>query len=153
MVNEIIERLGITHVLDYGCGANTSLAKGLKSLHKLTYQAYDPGVPRFSAPPVPSQLVVCCDVLEHIEPDYLEAVLDDLKRLTQGVVLLTVSTVPAMKTLSDGRNAHLIQEPMKWWMPKIFDRWDVQSVMNLGNCFVVVGYAISTIEKPDGSLS
>jgi hypothetical protein len=31
-----------------------------------------------------------------------------------------------MKTLADGRNAHLIQEPPEWWLPKIMARWDLR---------------------------
>ncbi|MGH7745048.1 MAG: hypothetical protein ACREQ5_09650, partial [Candidatus Dormibacteria bacterium] len=44
VVAQIIERLNVTHLLDYGCGSNCSLSKALKVPHKLTYQAYDPGV-------------------------------------------------------------------------------------------------------------
>jgi len=143
----------VRHVLDYGCGSNLSLAKGLKSLHKLTYQCYDPGVERYAAPPVPAELVCCLDVLEHIEPDYLEAVLDDLRRVTQGVLVATVATGPAGKTLPDGRNAHLIQEPMQWWLPKLWSRFDLQNFSVTGNGFLVVAFAKSTVELPNGTLA
>jgi len=143
----------VTHLLDYGCGAQTNLAKHLKVKRKLTYQAYDPGVLRFSKPPAPAQMVACIDVLEHIEPDKLEAVLDDLARLSEGIVFLSVSTGPAMKTLSDGRNAHLIQEPMKWWLPKFLDRWDIQTVQTTyADGFFVIGTTPSRIESTDGDL-
>ena len=79
MVSQIIERMQVDHLLDYGCGAQTNLAKHLKVNRKLMYQAYDPGVPRFSKPPVPAQMVTCIDVLEHIEPELIDNVLDDLK--------------------------------------------------------------------------
>ena len=32
---------------------------------------------------------------------------------------------PAGKTLSDGRNAHLIQKPSSWWLEKIVRYFDV----------------------------
>lgn len=145
MVNEIIERLGVTHLLDYGCGSRLSLAKALKCFHRLTYQAYDPGVPKFSSPPLPAQMVCCVDVLEHIEPECIDAVLDDLKRLTEAVFFGTVATGPAAKSLSDGRNAHLIQQPLRWWIPKFLDRFNIQSVQATRNGFLVVGYALSQI--------
>lgn len=145
MVNEIIERLGVTHLLDYGCGSRLSLAKALKCFHRLTYQAYDPGVAKFSAPPTPAQMVCCVDVLEHIEPDCINAVLDDLKRLTEAVFFGTVATGPAAKSLSDGRNAHLIQQPLKWWLPKFVERFDIQSVQTTANGFLVVAYASTTL--------
>ncbi len=152
-VNAIIESLGITHVLDYGCGSRCSLAKGLKSLERLTYQAYDPGVERFSAAPVPAQFVCCIDVLEHIEPDCLDAVLDDLRRLTEGVLFATIATGPAGKQLSDGRNAHLIQEPIGWWLPRICERFDLQNMASTSNGFLVVAYAKSQVLAPDGKLA
>lgn len=86
-------------------------------------------------------MVACIDVLEHIEPDYLEGVLSDLKRLCEGVAFLSIHTGPALKVLSDGRNAHLIQEPMMWWLPKLWERWDLQTIQVMDNGFFVVGTA------------
>jgi len=151
MVNSIIDRMKVSHLLDYGCG-KLSLGKNLKADHPIKYQAYDPGVEQFSAPPVPAEMVVCIDVLEHIEPDCLDAVLDDLSRLTEGILFATVATGPARKTLSDGRNAHLIQEPMSWWMPKFFDRFDVQSMVRTEHGFVVVAYAKSQLQAANGEM-
>lgn len=154
MVNAIIERMGVRHLLDYGCGSRCSLTRGLKALHKLTYQAYDPGVPKFASPPVPAEMVCCIDVLEHIEPDYLDAVLDDLRRLTEAILFATVATGPAGKTLSDGRNAHLTQQPMSWWAPKFFDRFEVQTIQVLSpKDFLVIGYAKSQIQTVNGGLA
>lgn len=154
MVSQIIERMEVSHLLDYGCGAQTNLAKHLKVSRKLMYQAYDPGVPRLSKPPVPAQMVACIDVLEHIEPDLIENVLDDLKRLTEGILFATVCTVPALKTLSDGRNAHLIQQPMSWWLPKFWQRWEIQTVQTTSEQgFMVIALAKSQIERPDGKLA
>jgi hypothetical protein len=151
LVSSIINRMGVTHLLDYGCGANTTLAKTLTVDHKLTYQAYDPGVPRFSKDPVPAQMVACIEVLEHIEPEYLDSVLDDLARLAEGIAFLSFCTAPAMKTLSDGRNAHLIVEPLQWWLPKLWNRWDIQTVQQCSdNSYFVVGLAKHRIEDQSG---
>jgi len=153
MVSQIIERMEVSHLLDYGCGAQTNLAKHLKVNRKLMYQAYDPGVPRFSKPPVPAQMVACVDVLEHIEPELLDDVLDDLKRLTEVILFATVTVVPAFKTLSDGRNAHLTVQPMSWWLPKFWSRWDIQTVqVTCEESFLVVALAKSQLERPDGKL-
>lgn len=153
MVSQIIERMQVDHLLDYGCGGQTNLAKHLKVSRKLMYQAYDPGVPRFSKPPVPAQMVTCIDVLEHIEPDLIDNVLDDLKRLTEGILFATVCTIPALKTLSDGRNAHLIQQPMPWWLPKFWDRWEIQTVQTTSEQgFLVIALAKTHLESRDGKL-
>lgn len=122
----------VTHLLDYGCGAKCRLASSLKIDHKITYQAYDPAVKRFSKEPMPAQMVACVDVLEHIEPEYLESVLDDLARLAEGIAFISVDTGPAIKVLDDGRNAHLIQQPIEWWLPKFTQRFDLETVQKAG---------------------
>jgi hypothetical protein len=152
MVDKIITGMGVFHLLDYGCGSRLSLGKALKTGRKLTYQAYDPGVPAYSAAPVPAEMVACIDVLEHIEPDCLLAVLDDLKRLTLGVLFATIATGPAAKTLSDGRNAHLIQKPIWWWFPKLVDRWELQSLVRDEHGFIFIGFAKSQLEGANGEL-
>jgi hypothetical protein len=130
-----------------------NLAKHLKVKTALQYQGYDPAVPRFAAAPIPAQMVACIDVLEHIEPQYLERVLDHLAALAEGVVFLSIDTGPALKVLSDGRNAHLIQQPMSWWLPKILERWEVQTVQLMHEQgFFVIGTAMSQIQAVDGSV-
>lgn len=156
LVAQIIERLELTHLLDYGCGSRMSLLKGLKGRikGKLTYQAYDPGAGReeLATAPIPAQMVACIDVLEHIEPDCLDNVLDHLASLTEAVALLSIHTGPAQKILPDGRNAHLTQQPMEWWLPKLWSRWDIQTVQRTHeNGFHVIAYAKPRIEAPDGT--
>lgn len=146
LVAEIVNRLKIGHVLDYGCGSMTNLIKTIKEKNliqkEITYQAYDPGVEKFAGDPVPAELVCCIDVLEHIEPECLDDVLDHLEELTDTLAFLTIHTGPASKTLSDGRNAHLIQQPLEWWLPKIWERFEIHSVqMVTQNGFYVIGYA------------
>lgn len=139
MVADIVNRLGVTELLDYGSGKGM-LAATLKADHKLTIQMYDPAIPDYASDPVPMQMVACIDVLEHIEPECLDTVLDDLKRCTQVVGFFTVSIRPAEKTLSDGRNAHLILESPEWWWEKMKDRFEIQVFQRLGDegCFFLV---------------
>ena len=152
LVSQVIERLEISHLLDYGCGSQCNLAKHLRAPHKVTYQAYDPAVERFSKAPVPAEMVACIDVLEHIEPECLENVLDDLKGLTEGVLFCSIDTGPAMKTLSDGRNAHLIQRPVSWWLPKLWERFELQTIqMTSDHGFYVIALAKPRLEAADGT--
>ena len=131
IVSQLINKFGVSELLDYGCGRGT-LAKHLSSDHELTIQQYDPAVPEFSGDPIPMQMVACIDVLEHIEPECLDDVLDDLERCTNAIGFFTIATRPAEKFLSDGRNAHLIQEPMEWWLPKLWKRFELQTVQRVG---------------------
>ncbi len=80
---------------------------------------YDPAIPHKDTPPRPADFVVCIDVLEHIEPDYLDTVLEDLARCTLGVGYLVICTTKSIKTLPDGRNTHLIVQDEVWWRDKI----------------------------------
>jgi len=77
-------------------------------------------------------------VLEHIEPDLLDNVLDDLKRVTAGKGIFTVHTGEAVKTLPDGRNAHLIQQPPEWWLPGLIERFDLVAFNRMPMGFWVV---------------
>jgi len=83
-------------------------------------------------------MVACIDVLEHIEPDCLTDVLDDLQRLVLKYGLFTVHTKPAVKILPDGRNAHLIQEPMTWWQDKFDKRFKIVKHLEMDNGFIVL---------------
>lgn len=133
----MIDLMEVDHLLDYGAGHNLSLLDNLKPERKFTYQAYDPGVPEYAGDPTPSELVVCIDVLEHIEPECLDDVLDHLESLTQRILFATVHTGPAGKILPDGRNAHLIQKPVEWWLPKFTERFELIGLSSRGNGFEV----------------
>lgn len=126
-VRKLIKEMGATTILDYGCGKR-KLEKALG----FSIANYDPAIEGLEAPPDPADLVVCTDVLEHIEPECLDAVLDDLRRVTKDTLFATVSTRPANKTLPDGRNTHLIVEPPAWWLPKLMARFDVKVFQELG---------------------
>ena len=118
-IRHIAKQFNVVTVLDYGCGKQTlSEAMPAYFVHN-----YDPAIPGLDEPPPPSDLVVCTDVLEHIEPDCLDDVLNDLREKTKVACFLVVNCIPASKTLADGRNAHLIQQDYHWWLPRLWDRW------------------------------
>ena len=102
-------------VLDYGCGGG-SLVRALNTAG-VNCSGYDPGYPGLTGklPDFPRDLVVCLDVLEHIEPDCLDDVLAHIIGLARRRIFVAIATRPASKTLSDGRNAHLIQKEGVWW--------------------------------------
>ena len=112
-----------THLLDYGAGRG-GLKRSLPKDYVVT--EYEPGRPNTRSNNTPHNYVVCIDVLEHIEPDLIENVLDDLKRVTIKGGYFTVSTRPAAKILKDGRNAHLIVENFEWWTEKLSKRFKIE---------------------------
>ena len=131
----------VQELLDYGAG-KLRLLKTISENklvdHRFRYIPYEPADDRYNDMPRPCEMVTCIDVLEHVEPDLVDNVLDDLKRITGEIGFFTVHCGPAKKVLPDGRNAHLIQEPVAWWLPKIMARFDVQTVQKTGGGFWVM---------------
>lgn len=111
-----LSQWGRKRILDYGCG-KAQLARFLGPAYKVTN--YDPCIEGLDTPPEPHPIVVCTDVMEHIEPEFVDEVLKDLRRLTQELAFLSICSVPAVKVLADGRNAHLSQHPPQWWKDKL----------------------------------
>ena len=106
-------------ILDYGCGKGT-LKKAMKVYPDIEVVDYDPGIPgKDSIPDREYDLVACRDVLEHIEPECIDEVLADIQKHAGRSIWLMIHTKPAGAILPDGRNAHLIQEGMKWWKQKL----------------------------------
>jgi len=114
VILKLYESLKGKSLLDYGCGKGY-LAKTLP----FPIWEYDPCIPGKDESPRAADLVVCLDVLEHIEPDYLDFVLNDLARCVKKCGYFVIHTGAAQKILPDGRNTHLIQENKEWWRNKL----------------------------------
>ena len=137
-IKDLALSMKTTDVLDYGCGKQS-----LKKVMPFVI-GYDPCITGLDDRPAPAELVVCTDVLEHIEPECIDDVMDDLVRVTGSALFALISFGSAKKKLSDGRNAHLIQQGLDWWLPKFWTRFDIQMVHNLGGSILVVSNACRT---------
>lgn len=120
-VSKLVADEGYKSVLDYGCGKGELKAR----LPELPIAEYDPAIPGKTHRPKPAELVICTDVMEHIEPDKLDFVIRDLKRVTERKLFCVVCVVPSSKSLDDGRNAHLIVETPKWWTDKLGEHFGI----------------------------
>ena len=138
LVAELISKFAVSSVADYGAGKR-NLHKKLKELghDSFKYFPYDPVFPEYGEPKS-ADLVCCIDVLEHVEPDCLTDVLTDLSNITSKLGLYTVHTGPAIKHLPDGRNAHLIQQPTSWWLPKLCQHFEIAHLQSVPEGFWVV---------------
>ena len=133
IISKLIGLLNVRSLSDYGAGKK-NLLKGLSELGQVnfTYHAYDPAFPEYGEPKS-ADLVCCIDVLEHIEPDLLENVLNDLRVITESYGFFSIHTGPAIKFLSDGRNAHLIQEQSSWWLKRLTNHFEILQLQTLPN--------------------
>jgi SAM-dependent methyltransferase len=111
---------GLKSILDFGCGKGGLKTAIQKLAPDLKVWEFDPAIlGKDKFPKTGIDFVVALDVMEHIEPDFLENVLQNLQHLRPKVVLLVIALTPAVKFLADGRNAHLIVEPVEWWEARL----------------------------------
>lgn len=121
VVRGLAEKVGANSVLDYGCGRG-SLGRALAK-ERFGFFEYDPAIKGKQKLPQPADLVVTTDVLEHVEPDKIVAVLDHLTSLTKKGLFAVAATGPAVKVLSDGRNAHILIRDAQWWHDQFSSRF------------------------------
>jgi hypothetical protein len=137
LVRDVLKVTKARALSDYGAGKQ-NLKKALHQLgeQNFIYLPYDPVFPEYG-PAQTGDLAVCIDVLEHIEPDRVDAVIADLRRVTGQYGFFSVATGPAQKVLSDGRNAHLIQEGTAWWLPRLCRYFEIGQLQKTENGFWV----------------
>lgn len=119
-IAKMILNVGIKDVLDYGCGKGM-MARCLP----FPIKEYDPAIPGKDDPAEPAEMVICRDVLEHVEPECIDAVLDDLQRCVKRFGYFVIGLSPSTDILPDGRNAHVLQRTFEWWQDKLRSRFDI----------------------------
>jgi len=118
VAKNLLKRFPDSTMLDYGCGKG-KLAVSVRQKFNIGISEYDPAIEGKDGSPSEADIVMCTDVLEHIEPECLAEVLLDIHRVTRRVAFLAISLRLAKKNLPDGRNAHLIVQPASWWEARL----------------------------------
>jgi len=128
-------------ILDYGCGRSDLVAHFWRDGERRIAR-YDPAIPAHRHMPEDRfDLVLCCDVMEHIPMACVDHVLKEIKsKATQ--VFFTISTKLAKAKLPDGRNAHVTllsnQEWARWLgayfghMTQLPSRWEHDLILVTG---------------------
>lgn len=129
-VKRLVDIVKPERMLDYGCG------KGMQYLHQRLHESwggmlpycYDIGVPAISTKPEGVfEGILCCDVMEHIDPQDVDEILDDIFISTNpdrlSFVAFQIDIHPSKKVFKETmEDLHLCVQPPEWWMPK-FDRF------------------------------
>lgn len=128
IVTLIEERPYIKTVLDFGSGKGTmGDYVQPKAGRQLTWVNYDPGIAGIDKMPAGEfDMVITCDVLEHVEPDDIHDTIIQLANLTGKLMYNNIACYPTGKLFSSGpyagQDLHLIQEQPDWWRES-FARW------------------------------
>lgn len=110
-------------LLDYGSGKGHQYdykAQHLEWHGEVKPACYDPGFEPFAKKPEGTfEGVICTDVAEHIPEPEVDAFLREVINYATKCVFLCIYTKEAVKSLPDGRNAHLTTQHAKWWAKRI----------------------------------
>jgi|TARA_S200002703_G_C3796696_1_gene245956 hypothetical protein len=107
-------------ILDYGSGKN-SFEKEIKSMYDIvpySIHNYEPGIEELSGDPPCCDMTICIDVMEHVEPECVDAVFKHIFNKTNKIVMFNISCVPAGGAFANGDNLHLTVRPPLWWLDK-----------------------------------
>jgi cyclopropane fatty-acyl-phospholipid synthase-like methyltransferase len=124
---EFLEKYKPNSIIDYGCGSG-GVVNFLLEKYNIV-EGYDPCVEKLSTWPTKKyDVLVSMDVLEHIEPEFLDDNLKLIETLFNKAAYLDIHTGASPAFLPDGRNAHLIQEQPNFWREKISKNMNVKIV-------------------------
>ena len=118
-------------ILDYGSGKSDFLKTMDRDHpdHGFQINQYEPARPELAGDPVASDMVICVDVLEHIEPDKLDNVLDHIALKTNKIFYFKVCLLPSFNSFEDGTNLHLIVEPKEFWLDKLSKHYTIEDIL------------------------
>jgi len=95
--NDLINNYSIKSILDYGCGYSNSVQSSCNNFNitDVVISKYDPFIPEFSThPDTPSDFVVCYNVLQFVEPQFLNNVVQDISNLSNKITLFNIVIPP-----------------------------------------------------------
>lgn len=137
-------KTGARVILDFGCGKG-SLKPAIAAIApELTVLEFDPAIEgKDTLPTQPVDLIAAMDVMEHIEPEFLTAVLESMCDLKPRLVIMKIALTPAQKTLPDGRNAHILLKPSAWWRETLDRHFQVRNCQELAMHFMYIGVPLA----------
>ena len=88
--------------------------------------------------------VYCCDVMEHLPTEHVDAVLDNLATMTGYGAFLQIALFDDFFGQMIGETLHLTVKPADWWRQKLAERWVIkhEKYSGDGRLIVLTGEAI-----------
>ena len=117
-IANIIKYHNAKTAIDFGCGkASPYHNDHLDEDWNVDVALYDPFYePHSKKPEGQYDIVICCDVVEHIPEEEVQDTLKQLFAYAKKAVVVTFCNRPAKKTLPiSGGNAHCTQRDRQWW--------------------------------------
>lgn len=140
---EEFRRLGVSTILDAGCGSGKFMRRIIEQHgHEFSIRGFDIADncldPWFAGSeqdilstgclwdegslPAPNDAVVCTDVMEHIPTEHVPAVLRNLRGAATQCVFLGIALFPdAFGPKVLGAPLHLTVKPVEWWREQAVD--------------------------------
>jgi 2-polyprenyl-3-methyl-5-hydroxy-6-metoxy-1,4-benzoquinol methylase len=115
-IKNLIQKKNLSSVLDYGCGKGHFLNYARQTFPGMRVEGFDVAADEYATLAEGLfDLVVCLDVMEHVEFGALSNVLSEIRSRVGRLFVCSVANYPAGKKLPDGRNAHVTQLPFSIW--------------------------------------
>ena len=145
-----LNKIGVCRsLLDYGTGKGKQLTDYGNLDKTVNIDGYDPSLKNGQNCRIRHDIVTCLDVLEHVELDTINNVIDDIKQLSKKFCYVVVDLQPAVKTMEDGRNAHILLAPHDWWINKFAERFECHIAFPIyHDCGLAQKLVIVASDKP-----
>ncbi|MCK5017375.1 MAG: hypothetical protein KAS32_09940 [Candidatus Peribacteraceae bacterium] len=113
--------------LDYGCG------NGMLE-HQLPFYVnkYDPFVEKYSIPPKPADIVICVNVLQCIEKQYIDSVLNDIASLMKRAAFFVVDTCKSGIMVNGNEDMYCTTMNTDFWCFQLLKHFSIRKLSHDG---------------------
>lgn len=133
VIKNLIQKKDLASVLDYGCGKGHFLKYARETFPDMRIEGFDVASDEYATLPEGLfDLVLCLDVMEHVEFGALSNVLSEIRSRVGRIFVCSVANYPAGKKLPDGRNAHVTQLPFSNWFSVFSTYFRVDQFLRTG---------------------
>lgn len=124
-------------ILDYGAGQSRTVFHLRAPAARIRHR-YDPAIPSINEVPGANyDLVLCSDVMEHLDEAEISGVMAHIKSLGRRA-LMAVDTKVANTVLPNGENAHATVQAPRWWLQRMREQFPDAEIAEVTHKRVVI---------------